>query len=286
MTPSSSDLRRPLISIVEQICRIFQLRFPSNFDDLKKSLEETLKQIPEDERVFILLDSIDQLEKNDIEHLEDFLPTEIPSRNVKILFSTIPEIEIDRKQIKIREKLRSIYSKRNLFEIEVEPFRSDLSMKVFRSWLEKDRRRLTTKQIESIEQILSRTNQITALFLSLIYDQTLNWRSTDEQIDQKFLSIRTTSNAIAHLYEKMTEKHGELLFKRSMRYLQNSGGLTEIELQDILSSDDDILKSVFEHYLPPFEIFRLPPALWIRIHNDMEKYFVEKLIDGAPCITL
>ncbi|CAF1687643.1 unnamed protein product, partial [Adineta ricciae] len=45
-----------------------------------------------------------------------------------------------------------------------------------------------------------------------------------------------------------------------------------------------ILQSVFAHYLPPLESFRLPSNLWIRIRNDMHKYLVEKDIDGVPCI--
>ncbi|UJR21417.1 hypothetical protein I4U23_024506 [Adineta vaga] len=69
-----------------------------------------------------------------------------------------------------------------------------------------------------------------------------------------------------------------------MRYIQLSGGLSELEIEDILLLDDEVLQAVFVHYLPPMSLFRLPSNLWIRIRNDMHKYLVEKDIDDVPCI--
>ncbi|CAF4685549.1 unnamed protein product, partial [Rotaria sp. Silwood2] len=69
-----------------------------------------------------------------------------------------------------------------------------------------------------------------------------------------------------------------------MTYLRLAGGLSESELEDILSADDKVLKSVFVHYLPPTNIFRLPSALWIRIRNDMHKYLIEKEVDNTLII--
>ncbi|CAF4736102.1 unnamed protein product [Rotaria socialis] len=113
---------------------------------------------------------------------------------------------------------------------------------------------------------------------------TLKWRSFDEKPDVDFEKIYDIDTVIAYLYAQLSEKHGQVLFIRAMAYLQQADGLSETELEDMLSSDDDVLQSVFAHYLPPLEVFRLPSTLWIRIRNDMQKYFVERDEDNIPVI--
>jgi hypothetical protein len=285
-TPSSSDIRRPLISIIEQICTIYHLDKPINFDNVKENLENILmNNIPKNEQLILLLDSIDQLEINDLKTLSKWLPTKFPSSNVKYIISTIPEIEIERETINIHQQLRTIY-KNDLIEIEVNSFNENFAEQVLYSWLEQDRRCLTNIQHEWLKPKLTSHHFLTPLFLSLIYDQTLTWHSYDQIPDRDFLAIKQTSSAIGYLYNQLGIKHGQILFRRSMRYLQLSGGLSELEIEDILSLDDEILQSIFVHYLPPFNLFRLPSTLWIRIRNDMHKYLVEKDIDNIPCIYL
>ena len=47
-------------------------------------------------------------------------------------------------------------------------------------------------------------------------------------------------------------------------------GLTESELNDILSCDDDVLNDVYTYWTPP--VRRLPPLLLIRLRADLEEY--------------
>ncbi|CAF4289904.1 unnamed protein product [Rotaria sp. Silwood2] len=119
-------------------------------------------------------------------------------------------------------------------------------------------------------------------FSALLYDQTLTWHSFDHILDRAFLAIRHTSDAIGYLYNKLGVKHGQILFRRSMRCLQLSDGLSEFEIEDILSLDDEVLQSIFVHYLPPFKLFRIPSTLWIRVRNG--KHLLENDIDNIPCI--
>jgi hypothetical protein len=284
-TPSSSDIRRPLISIIEQICTIYHIKLPSNLDNVKENLENILMKIPKSERLILLLDSIDQLRIDDLRNLSKWLPTKFPSSNVKYIISTIPEIEIERETINIRQQLKTIYPN-NLIEIEVNPFDENLAEQVLYSWLEQDRRCLTTIQYGWLKPKFNTRHFVTPLFLSLLYDQTLTWHSFNQIPDKAFLAIKQTRDAIGYLYNQLGIKHGQTLFRRSMRYLQLSGGLSELEIEDILSLDDEVLQSIFVHYLPPVNLFRLPSNLWIRIRNDMHKYLVEKDIDNIPCIYL
>ena len=286
MTPTSSDLRRPLISIIEQICAIYGWKTPLINDNIKEILENLFRQIPSDENLILLLDSIDQLQINEIKNLSNYLPIiDFPS-NVKMILSTIPKIEVERINYEIDREIRSIYNAKNLIEIEVKSLDCDLAVRVLNAWLKEDRRRLTETQFQWLKPKLSRPNGISALFLSLLYDQTLKWHSYDMEIDKKFLSITRTNEAIGYFYDQLGVKHGHLLVQRAMIYLQLSGGLTETEMEDILSSDDELLRSVFQHYLPPFKLFRLPSTLWIQIRNEMQKYLIEKDIDQSTCIFL
>jgi hypothetical protein len=287
-TPSSSDIRRPLISIIEQICFIYHLNIPSNFDNVKEIFENILLRIPKEENLVLLLDSIDQLQTVDLIDLSKWLPGEFlfPS-NVKCIFSTISDIEIgiERTKIDIHQQLKTIYQD-NLFEIQIKPFDEHIAEEVLNSWLKQDRRCLTSIQHEWLKPKLTRRHEIDPLFLSLLYDQTLTWHSYDQIPNQAFISIDYTGDAIEYLYNQLGNKYGQILFHRAMHYLQLSGGLSEVEIEDILSLDDEVLQSVFIHYLPPLKLFRLPSNLWIRIRNDMHKYLVEKDIDGIPCVYL
>ena len=50
-------------------------------------------------------------------------------------------------------------------------------------------------------------------------------------------------------------------------------GVTEAELEDILSCDDDVLNDVYMYWTPP--IRRLPPLLLVRIRKDLSQYLGE-----------
>lgn len=51
---------------------------------------------------------------------------------------------------------------------------------------------------------------------------------------------------------------------------QAKHGLSEFELEDILSCDDDVLNDVYQFWTPP--IRRLPPLLIVRLRHDLNRY--------------
>ena len=60
-------------------------------------------------------------------------------------------------------------------------------------------------------------------------------------------------------------------------------GLTESELEDILSCDDDVLNDVYMYWTPP--IRRLPPLLLVRLKTDLSSYLGKILILKTIIIT-
>ncbi|CAF2935590.1 unnamed protein product [Rotaria sp. Silwood2] len=290
-TPQSSDVRRPLISIIQQICIIYNIKLSYLIHDsmtiqnLKRILEHILGQIPENEQLILLFDSIDQLQ---VEYYDcsKWLPMNYP-KNIKCIISTIPVIEDKNIDYKILEGLKSLFGDTSM--IEVTEFDEHVAQQVFHSWLERDQRCLTPLQMEWLQpKFLPNSDygepQPTPLFLSLLYEITRSWHSFDDEPDPSFLQKKSTRGAIKYLYSKRSQKHGEILFERAMAYLRQAGGLSETELEDMLSADSEVLQSIFIHYLPPLSIFRLPSTLWIRIRNDMQKYLVEKTVDNVSVI--
>mgnify|MGYP001799859110 CR=1 FL=1 len=47
----------------------------------------------------------------------------------------------------------------------------------------------------------------------------------------------------------------------------SKSGLSEAELEDLLSLDEKVLNDVFQYHIPP--VRRIPPLLWTRIRNDL-----------------
>lgn len=62
---------------------------------------------------------------------------------------------------------------------------------------------------------------------------------------------------------------------RSLAYLTASkNGLSDVELEDVLSLDDVVLNDVFQHWLPP--VRRIPPLLIPRLQDELSSYVMQR----------
>ena len=59
-------------------------------------------------------------------------------------------------------------------------------------------------------------------------------------------------------------------------HISAQSGLSEGELEDILSLSDEVLNDVYQWWLPP--IRRLPPLIWVRVKNELQEYLVERYV--------
>lgn len=58
-------------------------------------------------------------------------------------------------------------------------------------------------------------------------------------------------------------QHGRLLVFHALAYITAArSGLSETELEDLISLDDKVLDDVYQYHLPP--VRRIPPLLWTR----------------------
>ena len=59
-------------------------------------------------------------------------------------------------------------------------------------------------------------------------------------------------------------------------------GLSETELEDLLSLDDLVLNDIYQYHLPPSR--RIPPLLWTRLRADLPGYLADNDADGVVVI--
>ena len=64
-----------------------------------------------------------------------------------------------------------------------------------------------------------------------------------------------------------------------------AGGLTDTELEDVVSCNDTVLTDLLSFETPPpGKIVRLPSLLWRRLKYDLKPYVVERQRDGKAVI--
>ncbi len=88
----------------------------------------------------------------------------------------------------------------------------------------------------------------------------------------------STESLIESIFAALEYKHGYILVSHALGYITCSGniGLSENELEDILSCDEEVLQDVFQWWTPP--IRRLPPLLWSRIRNELGPFLGKTIV--------
>lgn len=64
-------------------------------------------------------------------------------------------------------------------------------------------------------------------------------------------------------------------------------GLSEAELKDVLSLDDEVLQAVYQDWTPPSrELLRFPPLLWVRLRRDLGNCLARRPVDGFTLLAV
>lgn len=64
-------------------------------------------------------------------------------------------------------------------------------------------------------------------------------------------------------------------------------GLSEAELKDVLSLDDELLQAVYQDWtLPSQELLRFPPLLWVRLRRDLGCCLARRPGDGCTLLAI
>ena len=93
----------------------------------------------------------------------------------------------------------------------------------------------------------------------------------------------SVTDCISLLFQKVEEKHGYLLVAHSLAYVTCAkNGITESEIEDLISLDDEVLDDIYQYHLPPTR--RIPPLLWTRLRADLPGYLSASEADGVIVI--
>ncbi|EDV28760.1 uncharacterized protein TRIADDRAFT_18313, partial [Trichoplax adhaerens] len=164
----------------------------------------------------------------------------------------------------------------NSFYIELQPLAIDTALQIVDDWLYVKSRTLTSQQRQLISSAILRCSL--PLFIKLIFNQAIQWHSYDS-ISQADLPFDTAS-AIHKLFDRLEMIHGKALFSRTAIYITSTRyGLTENEIQDLLSCDHQVMEEI-HRYQPDQAIIAVPALLWLRLKHDLNDYVLEHEING------
>ncbi|KAK3582782.1 hypothetical protein CHS0354_035720 [Potamilus streckersoni] len=267
-SPDSSNLWKLLRSLSEQISICYnkdRKLIPVDLEGLKSYFLQLLECATASNPLVILLDSLDQLSAEHKAHKLNWLPPKLP-KNVHMILSVYTEAR------DIISMLKLLFLSKSFISVPV--FSAQLSTDILKSWLKMKNRTLTSEQFNIVEDLFKQCSL--PLFVKLIFDQVLAWKSYTPLSECKLAS--TVQKSIEELLFQLEKKHGQVLVSRSLAYVTASRvGISEVELEDLLSLDDVVLNAVFQLHLPPFR--RIPPILWVRIRHDISQYLVDKEVD-------
>lgn len=174
---------------------------------------------------------------------------------------------------------QGILSDENHF-LEVPDVTDGEAVDILKLWLSSNHRKLN----ESQETILLKqvSNCRSQLYLKLVLEQAIQWKSYTV-LEEASLgpSVR---QMIISLFERLEIKYGKELLHDTLAYITASRrGISEAELEDVLSCNDVVLEKVYSNWTPP--IRRVPPSLWTRIKADIGPFLSEHVENGVRLIT-
>lgn len=275
-TPDSSTLTPALVSMCQQISYNFMLPFDTIPDDLvplTAHFKQLLTYASKTQPLCLFLDSVDQLTGTQDSSKVSWLPTRLPPY-CKIIVSCAneeanPEVSQEYHLLK-----RMIDSPANF--IEITALGEELAINVIKMWMETACRDLSNFQWRLVSNAIAKCSL--PIFVKLVFAEICRWRSFTKPQDTHLAS--NVMDSIMMLFERIEIQHGKLLVFHALAYITASkSGLSESELEDLISLDDKVLDDVYQYHLPP--VRRIPPLLWTRIRNDLPNYLSEREADGV-----
>jgi Domain of unknown function (DUF4062)/NACHT domain len=287
-TPRSSDGRTLLERLCRHVTRIYggdETTIPTDYRELVKEFGERLKLATARKPLIVFLDALDQL--SDADHARNliWLPAELPE-HVRLVVSTLPG--------ECKTALERKLPEASL--VKLEPMPIEEGSELLDVWLGEAGRTLQQPQREEVLRKFAASAKPTddssdaeeeggmPLYLKLAFEEAKRWKSYTPPVN---LSLHTRG-IIHQLFDRLSKdsNHGAVVVSRSLGYLAaGKNGLSEDELLDVLSLDEDVradFKARAKH-TPPED--RLPVIVWSRLYFDLEPYLTERSADGASLLS-
>ncbi|TWT94473.1 DUF4062 domain-containing protein [Stieleria varia] len=299
VTPSASDLRSMLISLTDEIRFRFQLQDESpslsEMNEVVRYFHETLAIASANKTLVILLDALDQLNEVDGAHQLAWIPWNSLPGNCRLVLSMLDSDDsmVTIESRAIYERATSRIPTRN--HIQLGRMSRIQGKELLNRWHADVGRRLTTKQQESILDGFESQQCGLPLWLKLAFEESRHWKSYDALPTGHDGSPGLSPGVpgiLCDLFSRLEDNraHGEVLTRRALGYIAaGRRGLTEDELIDVLSTDEDVmqdfaLRSPTERESGQRQS-RLPVLIWSRLHGDLESYLTDRNAFGTTVLS-
>jgi hypothetical protein len=279
-TPRSSNVHALLTSLCEQLRRAYgkEAEVPSEFQDLRAYFAAAVKEWPSAEQPLTLfIDSVDQLDDSNGGRRLEWLPVTGLPPHVKLVVSTLPDYPEFQCLTFLKGKLKGIMHSQ---VVEVETI-SEPAM-VLMHLLHLQGRALTDGQRQHVLDAFDKRKDAdaagTPLWLTIVAQAVSAWTSYDglDCADGvPFAIAPAVRTLITDLFDRLVVAHGEALVRAALAYITLAeNGVSETELNQLLSLADDVLESVYEWWVPPVRI--VPPLLVTRLLTDLAPYLTRR----------
>ncbi|MBI4569732.1 MAG: DUF4062 domain-containing protein [Planctomycetes bacterium] len=267
------DILRSLFLETARLLGRDEERAPEGVMPLATRLFALLAEAGASRPVVVFLDALDQIpETSDTARL-DWLPWKLPEQ-VKLVASVHSEANAYRM---LEERGKSVHF------LDLPPLRAEHADRILDAWLSAPEvsRGLAREQRDELLAAFRRCPL--PLYLRVAFDDARRWRSFDP--------TPTLPGSVQGIVRRMLlnledhENHGEILVSRSLGYLVAArSGLTEEEVLDVLSQDQEYMaafEAAVHHALP---LRRVPDVVWSRLYFDLRPYLSDRSVDDVRTI--
>jgi hypothetical protein len=237
-----------------------------------KKLVQLMAQAPS--KFFIAIDAVDQLAADDPALEMSWLPKEFPA-NVRLVVSTVSG--------GIVETLQNRLLLVNVEEVGALESASGKSL--LKKWLASTGRQLQDRQTEYVLDAYTKNGL--PLYLRLAVGESQHWTSYLDLPDRPGVLPVDVEQLIQQIFARLElpKNHGKLVVRRALGYLVAAkNGLTESELIDVLSEDQQLMRQFRKDSPQGQDLKRLPFIVWSRLRDELEDYLSERQADGLPVI--
>jgi len=272
-TPASSDARSLLDSLCREIARAYSAdeAVPSEYNDLVVKFAAMLKLASPTRPLIVFLDALDQLAG--VGRALAWLPRALPE-NVRVVLSTLPG--------DCERALRARHPAPELVPLtEMSPAQG---AELLGHWLNQAGR---TLQKHQEQEVLGRfASGGLPLYLRLAFEEARLWRSYADPA-RTVLAEGVPALIRENLFTRLAHpsNHGRAMVAHSLGYLAASRyGLSEDEILDVLSADQDVKTDFHEHARHSPQTERLPIVVWSRLYFDLAPYLSERNTEGTTLL--
>jgi WD40 repeat protein len=257
--------------------------------------------------VYLFIDSLDQLSnRNEARNKLSFLKGVNLDEKSRIIVSTLPD-EFD----EAKKKWKHIYlCERRLKQdetelIQVEKIDSNdevLVQTMVAQLLKRKHRSLTLDQLSVVSSAIG--YEATILYFNLAVHVISKWRSFDIDIINNSPSRSTAKGIVGKIFKDLERQHGQNIVSESDLFLRPTvkrivhqifedleshygkrfvsfafslisfsvEGVNDLEMQDLLSLDDETIKEVFQYS----QVSKFPMHVWLRLKYMIRDFVTEK----------